>query len=515
MTAATESGPAARVAERVQQARRGLDPDERRRVMDAVALRTGEGWFTRFGLMQALSVVVAVMGLSAGSAAVVIGAMLLAPLMTPVMGVAAAISMALPRHLLRSLAVVSVASVASIALAFVLALFLPDVVLSDEVLSRTSPDLRDLMVALAAGAAGAYATVRPDVSNSLPGVAVAVALVPPLGTIGVTLEAGRGDLVGGALLLYTANLLAIVLIATGVLVATGFVPRSRFARTRSSVLGAGALVGIATLLVAIPLGLASVTAAEAGVERQRVYAIVEGWMAPTGNDLDEVRVDDGLVRVRMTGPVAPPPVAPLESSIRDVMGEGAKIEVRWTQTQAPVDPEIASGNERSEEAIRIIVDQWLAAGEVTAYEIEKLDLRDDAIDLHLASATPPPSVDQLSARLVIGLQVTLPVEVTWTQRSVLRSGASDAIGQAERALRLTVDDWSVQHPEFSVEDVSYDGDRIVVDLLGPGQVSVDDLHASLRALVGDDVRIDIYLTQRQRLTTTTTVPPPPTEPPPA
>ena len=114
--------------------------------------------------------------------------------------------MALGAPLRRSLLVLVLASVGAIALSWFVALFLRDGPLSSEVISRTSPDARDLIVALAAGAAGAYATARPDLSSSLPGVAIAVALVPPLGVVGITLEAGRSDLARGALLLYATNL---------------------------------------------------------------------------------------------------------------------------------------------------------------------------------------------------------------------------------------------------------------------------------------------------------------------
>ena len=137
--------------------RRGMDPEARRRVMDACAVRTSSGWVTHFVLMMVLSVVVAVMGLSANSAALVIGAVLLAPLMTPVLGTAASLTMALGGPLKRSLLVLFLATAGAIALSWMVALFLRDGPLSSEVIARTSPDARDLIVALAAGAAGAVA----------------------------------------------------------------------------------------------------------------------------------------------------------------------------------------------------------------------------------------------------------------------------------------------------------------------------------------------------------------------
>ena len=98
-----------------------VSAEERRRIMSSLDLRPADGWVGRFALMLALSVLVAVMGLSANSAALVIGAMLLAPLMTPVMGLAAAVALAFPRRMLRLAITVAVASVGCVALAWLVA----------------------------------------------------------------------------------------------------------------------------------------------------------------------------------------------------------------------------------------------------------------------------------------------------------------------------------------------------------------------------------------------------------
>ena len=90
-----------------------------------------------------------------------------------------------------------------------LTFIIPDRQLSDEVLLRTHPNLLDLGVALASGAAGAYALCRKEVSTALPGVAIAAALVPPLATIGIGLAQWNGEVAGGAMLLFVTNLMAI------------------------------------------------------------------------------------------------------------------------------------------------------------------------------------------------------------------------------------------------------------------------------------------------------------------
>ena len=140
-----------------------------------------------FFVMITLAATIATLGLLLNSAAVIIGGMLVAPLMSPVIGIALAIALGNVRLLRDALE----STFKGIFLTVVVALFLASIVPlgepTGEVLARTSPNLLDLMIALASGAAGAYAVSRKDVSAALPGVAIAAALVPPLGVVGVGL----------------------------------------------------------------------------------------------------------------------------------------------------------------------------------------------------------------------------------------------------------------------------------------------------------------------------------------
>lgn len=513
--------------------RRGLEPQERQRIMDAVALRTRPGWRFQFGLLQLLSVTVAVMGLSTGSPAIVIGAMLLAPLMVPVLGVGAAVAMGLPKHLGRAAGTVVVASIASVVLAALLSLVLPSGPLTSEVLARTSPDLRDLVVALAAGTAGAYATVRTDVSTALPGVAVAVALVPPLATIGITLEAGRLDLATGALLLYLANLTGIILVGIIVFVATGFVPPQRLRQARFRVSGGALAVAAVTLIVTAPLALASAGASESGRKRDRVTTAVEGWISGSGDELDEVRIDGDVVRVRVSGPNPPPPTGDLERAVQQILEPAAVVEVRWTQTQIPPavdDPpsgEVAESDaDRRDAAVSDVVERWLdddgLGDKLAVFDIDRLDVGDSSIRLDLISAVPPPPLDDLTTALRDELGLTVPVIVNWTQRTTLAPTGESAGEDGEDAEAASIDRvrrdldavarrWAAGVEATEVLALTYDGVRVVVDLVGPEPVDVSELDAELAALVPADTTITIWFSERRRLsptttTTTTTVP---------
>jgi uncharacterized hydrophobic protein (TIGR00271 family) len=266
--------------------------EERLRVLDALAVRMPDYWRVRFAFMLGLSVVIAGKGLAADSAAVVIGAMLIAPLMTPVLAVAACLSMGWIRLGLRSAFTVVLASMASIALAWLLSRLVPNGGLTGEELARTGPALTDLLVALAAGLAGGYATVRTDVSSSLPGVAVAVALVPPLATVGITLQNGRTDLAKGALLLYVVNLLAIVLAGMAVFIATGFVPSRRLTQFRGRVGLAVVATFIALVVAAAPLAAATDSAISRARTTQRVNTVATTWLERRDLEVTSVDVSD-------------------------------------------------------------------------------------------------------------------------------------------------------------------------------------------------------------------------------
>ncbi|NIV34594.1 MAG: DUF389 domain-containing protein, partial [Anaerolineae bacterium] len=173
------------------------------------AIREGAQPKVDFFVMMGLSSAIATFGLLQNSAAVIIGAMLVAPLMAAIFGLSLSIVRGDSRLLRRAASATARGMALSIGVAVLLTLMVPDRQFSDEVLLRTHPNLLDLGVALASGAAGAYALCRKEVSTALPGVAIAAALVPPLATIGIGLARWNGEVAGGALLLFITNLVAI------------------------------------------------------------------------------------------------------------------------------------------------------------------------------------------------------------------------------------------------------------------------------------------------------------------
>jgi uncharacterized hydrophobic protein (TIGR00271 family) len=183
--------------------------EERASVFNSLFFHYKQDWQISFALMLILSVGIASLGLSEDSSATIIGAMIIAPLGQPIVAFGGAIALGWRIQSFRMLRIIFIGTISSVLMAYILGFTLPDITPNQEVLIRTSPDLRDLGIALLAGAAGAYGYYRSEYSTILSGVAIAVALVPPLCTCGLMLEQNHFILAGGSFLLFTTNFVGI------------------------------------------------------------------------------------------------------------------------------------------------------------------------------------------------------------------------------------------------------------------------------------------------------------------
>jgi len=239
-----------------------------------------------FFVLVILSTSIATFGLITDSAAVVIGAMLVAPLMSPILGLSLAsvagenrvferASIALIRGIL--LAVFLSTLIGWIAQALPFDVFQT---LSHEILARTHPTLFDLGIALAGGAAAAYALAQPNISAALPGVAIATALVPPLCTVGIGISLQRLDIVLGASLLFITNLVTISFAGILVFAALGFRPRYRVERTfgipRHFVISATLVLLVTVSLVVLTMNLVTKSRQEQALQdlKRQAYSVV-------------------------------------------------------------------------------------------------------------------------------------------------------------------------------------------------------------------------------------------------
>ncbi len=324
---------------------RAATPEERARIFDALFFEGAQRipYLQQYFVLMLLSAAIAAFGIVNDSAAVVIGAMLVAPLMTPILAVAAAIVHGWGRRALESLLIVAAGALAGIGVGIAVGWLVPNVntglPLPGELLARTSPNLVDLFIALAAGSAAGFVTVRTEASGALPGVGIAVALVPPLATIGITIGLGDWGLAWGALLLFATNLVAIVLAAGAVLLAAGFAAFRDLEGARSASL-ATKLVWIGLLIVAVPLAFQSWARYQESVARGHIVEAIETWAADLR--IRDVHIDRSadpvLVEVTVVGPEEPPPPGRLAELTAEDLGRPVRLEVTWapmTAVEAP------------------------------------------------------------------------------------------------------------------------------------------------------------------------------------
>ena len=200
------------------------------------------------------SCLIATLGLIINSTAVIIGAMIIAPLMMPLRGFAFA-AIEGDRELLGiSITSIAMGTLVGVGMSWLAGTLMGIPEFGSEVLARTQPTLIDLVIALVAGAISSYAKIRPEIGDALPGTAIAVALMPPLCVVGLTLSQGQWGYSGGAFLLYLTNLLGISLACTIVYVIAGYTrDDNQFSRTLSWGVSAALM-----LLLFVPLGLSSV-----------------------------------------------------------------------------------------------------------------------------------------------------------------------------------------------------------------------------------------------------------------
>lgn len=196
-------------------------------------LRRGARPNINYFVLITLSAIIATLGLLLNSPAVIIGAMLVAPLMTPIVATSIGISFGDGRTLRLAIESTLQGVLVAIFIAILITIIAPVRSLNSEILARTQPTLLDLGIALASGLAGAYAIARKEVGEALPGVAIAAALMPPICTIGIGIALPNVRVAGGATLLFITNLIAITLAAAIVFLLLGIRPPQERARQRT------------------------------------------------------------------------------------------------------------------------------------------------------------------------------------------------------------------------------------------------------------------------------------------
>ena len=317
-----------------------VDSEEVARVRDVLLFEGPElgKRLVRFFCLLALAAAIATYGLLGDSVAAVIGAMIVAPLMLPIMGLAFGVSIGDRTAIVNSVLVALGGIAAAILVGFLLTWPMASLVQVEtigQVMLRTSPRLMDLLAAVATGLAGAFAIGRKDVSDTLPGVAIAISLVPPLANVGILLAVGRSDLALGSLVLFVTNYFAILL--TGALVFglmrypdAALAGRPSKARRRAIAIAITMLV-----IVAVPLTLTSAGVVSSNIIKARVNEAAAAWLQGTAFRVVSVETEqEGQVDLVIIGQGDPPAASELESLLKgQLFDRMLRLEVLPTNEQ--------------------------------------------------------------------------------------------------------------------------------------------------------------------------------------
>jgi uncharacterized hydrophobic protein (TIGR00271 family) len=295
----------------------------------------------RYLFMTAMSGGIAVLGLLLSSPAVVIGAMLLSPLMDPIMGLGFALAIGDYNWLRQSARSLAWGSVMAIALTALVVYLSPIQTITPEIAARTQPNLFDLFVALFSALAGAYAMIRGR-DGTIVGVAIATALMPPLATVGFGLATWNWTVFSGALLLFVTNLITIALTAWAMARAYGF---STNLSARQSTFQNVALVAV-FIALAVPLGFSlQQIAFQTNAQRIVRDEVLEAF--PQDSLIDTVDINFGATPIAVSAAVLSPQIRPdAESRIeRSLASRLARpVELSLTQYQ------VATGASAAEQA---------------------------------------------------------------------------------------------------------------------------------------------------------------------
>ena len=290
-----------------------------------------------FFALLLFATVIATYGVLSSSTATVIGAMIVAPLMGPIMATTAAVVMGSSQRAMRAFSLTIIGIVTVIIAAYLLSWVVPDVTISfasnGEISSRINPGLYALLTALGAGAAGAFITSRAEIADSMGGVAIAISLVPPLCVVGISLQQGQLDAAAGALLLFLTNYLAILLAGGVVLIILGLgklAVLKEHGRVRRRGL---ALFVVGILLVIIPLTLSTVQAVTHTMANQNATDEVRQWLEGTTYQVVAVNVNDQVVIATVEGTGELKPIQQLANQLALTLRRPVLVNLRILPAQ--------------------------------------------------------------------------------------------------------------------------------------------------------------------------------------
>lgn len=207
---------------------------------------------------------------------------------------------------------------------------------NSQITARVAPRFLDLIVALAAGAAGAFAISRDDISDSIPGVAISISLVPPLCVVGISLSSGQFSDALGALLLFLTNYLSILLSGGAVFALLGLgaaVARDMSHLNKRKVYRR---IALGVILVAIPLTATSIKVARDSIAQVRITKISNQWVSQYSTNfiLRSVLVSGDTAKILISGDEKPATIKGLGEAIQTEVKQIKEVDLRFVRSSS-------------------------------------------------------------------------------------------------------------------------------------------------------------------------------------
>lgn len=296
------------------------DTEIEARIRDGVELRGATPWVLIFAIF------VASVGLNVNSTAVIIGAMLISPLMGPIMGAGLGVAVYDFDLVKRSLTNLGIATFISLVVSALYFSLTPLQQTQSELLARTSPTIWDVLIALFGGLAGIVGITRQEKSNVIPGVAIATALMPPVCTAGFGIATGQWQFAGGALYLYAINCVFISL-ATVVGIRALRLGRHGFANQKTEKRVKATLLALA-LITSVPSGYLALDLVRQEVFRAKAQEFVDREFIFDKSQLVDTKIDPDkrIIDLSILGePISPEALHHIEAKLATANLEGTKL----------------------------------------------------------------------------------------------------------------------------------------------------------------------------------------------
>ncbi len=404
-------------------------------------------WGPRYLLMVVLSAGIAMLGLLQSSPAVVIGAMLISPLMGPIIGLGFALAVFDWAEVRRSGGALAAGSAFGVAFAAIIVAASPLQGVTAEILARTRPNLFDLLVAVFSALAGGYATIAGR-GGTIVGVAIATALMPPLATVGFGVATGNAAVAGGALALFLTNMIAIALTAALTARAAGFAAGLSPHQTRLQALAIAAVFAV----LAVPLALSLRQIAwESTVSRDVSRAILASF--GDGARISQLDMDFAATPVVARAVVLTPRVAAdAETAVAARLADRGRVSVRIEQLLVSNDASVSAELAESRAALaraaaaRAREAEAAAIGEALATLAGPEHVAVDLPAGHAVAMPPPPvSLARLRAREadLVARHPGWRIEIVPPVTTPLRIGFAAGDGETPDAAALADVRWAL------------------------------------------------------------------------